>query len=143
MTEQNWPQIKWRAAFIGFGVDWAFSELVGLGAMMTMLVLKDVPLDSESPLPADVLLVRQIVGVLGAVVGGVAAGYISRRYGSLHGVLGSLIGLLVLFCSFPILNDLSFNIGDVGFIVLNLIAAGYGGGIGEGWRARREEEDND
>jgi hypothetical protein len=74
MTEQNWPRIKWRAAFIGFGVDWALSELVGLGVMMTMLVLKDVPLDSESPLPADVLLARQVVGVLGAVVGGVVAG---------------------------------------------------------------------
>jgi hypothetical protein len=141
MTEQNLPQIKWRAAFIGFGVDWAFSELVGLGAIMTMLVLKDIPLDSESPLPADVLLARQVVGVLGAVIGGVAAGYIARRYGSLHRVLGSLIGLFVLLCSFPVLGDVSFNIGDVGFVVLNLIGAGYGGGIGERWRARREDDD--
>jgi hypothetical protein len=140
MTEQNLPQIKWRAAFIGFGVDWAFSELVGLGVMMTMLVLKEIPLDSEGPLPADVLLARQVVGVLGAVVGGVAAGYIARQYGALHGVLGSLIGLVVLFCSFPVLSDVSFDIGDVGFMMLNLIGAGYGGGIGERWRARREEE---
>jgi len=139
MTEQNWPRIKWRAAFIGFGVDWALSELVGLGVMMTMLVLKDVPLDSESPLPTDVLLARQVVGVLGAAVGGVVAGYIARRFGTLHGVLGSLIGLFVLLCSFPVLGDVSFDIGDVGFVVLNLIGAGYGGGIGERWRARRED----
>ncbi len=139
MTERELPKIKWRAAFIGFGVDWTFSELVGLGVVVLMLTLKGIPLDSEELLPNDVTLARQVVGVLGAVIGGVAAGYAARRFGTLHGVLGSLIGLVVLFCAFPVLVDASFDIGDVGFIVLNLVGAGYGGGVGERWRARREE----
>ena len=140
MTARGLPEIKWRAAFTGFGVDWAFSELIGLGVMTTMLVLKGIPLDSEEILPSDVMLARQVVGVLGAVAGGVVAGYIARQFGTLHGVLGSLMGLVVLFCSLPMLAEASFDVGDVGFIVLNLVGAGYGGGVGERWRSRREED---
>jgi hypothetical protein len=138
MTERDISEINWTAALTGFGVDWAFSELVGLVVIMIMLALKKISLNSDDVLPDDVLLARQIVGVVGAVVGGVAAGYIARRRGSLHGVLGSVIGLFVLLCAIPVLGDLALNIGDLGFIVLNLIGAGYGGGLGERWRARRE-----
>lgn len=138
MTEQDVPEINWTAAFIGFGVDWAFSELVGLLAMSIMLLLKGVSLNGEDALPPDVILVRQIVGVLGATIGGVVAGYIARRRGTLHGVLGSAIGLIAFLCSVPILGAPALEIGDLGFIVLNLIGAGRGGGFGERWRDRRE-----
>jgi hypothetical protein len=138
MGEQKLTEINLRAAFVGFGVDWVFSELVGLVVMAIILLLKGVSLNSEQVLPSDVMLARQIVGVVGAMVGGVAAGYVARRRGSLHGVLGSVLGLVVFFCSLPIVEESSLNIGDFGFIVLNLVAAGYGGGAGERWRARRE-----
>ena len=136
MTEPYLKDIKWTAAFIGFGVDWAFSELVGLVIIAIMLALKGVSLDSDEFLPSDVILARQIVGVVGAVVGGVVAGYLAGLRGSLHGVLGSAIGLSVSLCLFGSM----LNIGDVGFIALNLIGAGYGGGIGERWRVRREAD---
>jgi len=138
MTEKEFPQVKWTAAFVGFGVDWVFSELVGLTIMAAMLALRGVALDSDQPVPSDVLLVRQLVGVAGAVVGGVAAGYLAGQRGSLHGVLGSVIGLVVVLCSIPVLGEFSLSIGDVGFIVLNLVGAGYGGGVGERWRLRRQ-----
>jgi len=140
MTEQDLIEIKWTAAFAGFGVDWLFSELAGLGVMALVLVLKGMSLDSAEAIPAEVVLARQLVGVLGAVVGGVVAGYLARRRGSLHGLLGSLIGLVVFFCSIPLLEDLALNVGDLGFIVLNLVGAAYGGKLGERWRARREED---
>ena len=84
-------------------------------------------------------LAFQIVGVLGAAVGGAVAGYVARRRGSLHGVLGSVIGLMVFVCGLPIFGGPQLNIGDLGFIVLNLVAAGYGGAVGERWRTRRED----
>jgi len=138
MTEQDVTDINWTAAFIGFGVDWVFSELVGYVVMMIMLVLKGIGLDSDADLPTDVLLVRQIVGVVGAVLGGTVAGYLARRRGALHGVLGSVIGLFTILCTIPLLGGLGLTIGDLGFVVLNLVGAGYGGGMGERWRARRE-----
>jgi hypothetical protein len=133
MSEQDVREINWTAAFSGFAVDWLFSELAGLVVIALVLALKGVSLSAEDPMPADVVLGRQIVGVLGAVVGGVVAGYIAQRRGGLHGVLGSVIGLLVSFCWFSLPRD----VGELGFIALNLIGAGYGGGIGERWRARR------
>jgi uncharacterized membrane protein YeaQ/YmgE (transglycosylase-associated protein family) len=138
MTDQDLIEIKWTAAFAGFGVDWLFSELIGLGVTTLMLSIKGIGLDSTEAIPVDVVLARQFVGVVGAVVGGVVAGYLARRRGSLHGVLGSVIGLIVFFCSIPLLADLTLNIGDLGFVVLNLVGAGYGGKMGEQWRARRE-----
>ena len=141
MIEKSPVKINWTAVFIGFGVDWGFSELVGLLVMAIMLLLKDGGIDSNEVMPPDVLLARQMVGVVGAVVGGVAAGYIARRRGVMHGVLGSVVGLIALFCAIPFLGDAggsSLDIGDLGFIVLNLIGAGYGGGGGERWRTRRE-----
>ena len=137
MTEQDVTDINWTAAFIGFGVDWVFSELVGYVVMMIMLVLKGIGLDSDADLPTDVLLARQIVGVVGAVLGGIVAGYLARRRGALHGVLGSVIGLFTILCTIPLLGGLGITIGDLGFVVLNLVGAGYGGGMGERWRARR------
>lgn len=139
MTQQEIPEINWRAAFVGFGVDWLFSELVGLLVMAVMLQLRGISLSSEAPLPFDVLFARQVVGVVGAVVGGIAAGFVARRRGTLHGVLGSLIGLAMFACSLPLVGSLSINAGDLGFIILNLVGAGYGGGVGERWRARREQ----
>jgi Na+/phosphate symporter len=124
MTEQNFTDINWTAAFIGFGVDWVFSEVVGIVVMTIMLVLKGIGLDSDDNIPADVLLARQIVGVIGALLGGVVAGYLARRRGALHGVLGSVIGLFTLLCTIPILGGLDFNVGDLGFVVLNLVGAG-------------------
>jgi hypothetical protein len=140
MIERNPIEINWTAALIGFGVDWTFSELVGLVVMAVMLLAKGVSLDSEGPLPSDVMLVRQFVGVLGAAVGGLVAGYIAQRKGALHGVLGSVIGLLFFLCAIPLLGDTALTVGDLGFIVLNLVAAGYGGQFGERWRARRKKE---
>ena len=138
MTEQDFTDINWTAAFSGFGVDWVFSELVGYVVMMIMLLLKGIGLDSDADLPTDVLLARQIVGVVGAVLGGIVAGYLARRRGALHGVVGSVIGPFTVLCTIPLLGGLGFTIGDLGFVVLNLVGAGYGGGMGERWRARRE-----
>jgi hypothetical protein len=137
MTEDLLKEIKWTAVLVGFIVDLAFSELVGLVIIMIMLALKGIDLESLETLPGDVHLASQVVGVVGAVVGGVAAGYVARYRGSVHGLLGSLMGLFVVFCAF----GPTLTIGDVGFIVLNLIGAGYGGGMGERWRARREPDD--
>jgi hypothetical protein len=139
MIEQDNIEINWRAAFAGFFVDWTFSEVGGVIVMLVMFSLKGLALDSVEELPPDVHLVSQIVGVLGAVVGGLAAGYLARRQGRLHGVLGSLIGLFTSLCLFSMYGDLGLDAGYLGFIVLNLVGAGYGGGVGEGWRARREE----
>jgi hypothetical protein len=58
----------------------------------------------------------------------------------LHGVLASLIGLVLFACSFLFLSGPAFSVGDLGFVVLNLVAAGYGGALGERLRARRERE---
>jgi hypothetical protein len=140
MTEQNIRDINWTAAFMGFGVDLFLSELLGWIVTAIMLALKGITVEVGDAWPPDVLLVRQIVGVVGAVVGGVVAGYVAGRRGSLHGVLGSVIGLAVFFCTFSVLDGLSLNVGDIGFIVLNLVGAGYGGGVGERWRVRRDEE---
>lgn len=140
MTEQDIGEVNWTAAFIGFGVDWAFSELVGLVVVAIVLALKGISLSGEDELPTDALLARQIVGVVGAVVGGVAAGYIARHRGSFHGVLGSVIGLVTSLCMILTLGGLALNVGDLGFIVLNLAGAGYGGGLGERWRVRREDD---
>lgn len=139
MTEPgDITDISWSAAFTGFFVDWMFSETIGGVVIFIMLSLQGISLDSEDALPLDVLLARQIVGVVGAVVGGVVAGYLAVRRGTLHGVLGSVIGLFATLCLLLYFGSSDFSIGDVGFIVLNLIGAGYGGGVGERWRARRE-----
>ena len=136
MSEQNLKEINWTAAFVGFGVDWAFSLLVGLVVMGVMLALEGINLNKEDTLPASVDLALQIVGVVGAIVGGSVAGYIAQRRGSLHGVLASLIGLPVSFC----MSDAALEVGDLGFIVLNVIGAGYGGKLGLRWRARRKRD---
>jgi hypothetical protein len=133
MTERDIREINWRAVLVGFGVDWSFSLLLGLLVSVIMMALKGVSLEAEV-WPADVLLASQIVGVGGAVAGGIAAGYLARRRGGLHGLLASILGLFAGFCWFGAALDL----GDLGFIVLNLVGAGYGGGLGERWRARRE-----
>jgi hypothetical protein len=133
MTEQDTNEINWTAAFIGFGVDWTFSYLIGLLVSAVMLAIKGVSFDSKE-WPADVVLIGQIVGVGGAVVGGMAAGYLAGRRGNMHGVLGSIIGLFAGLC----MSSLTLDLGAMGFVVLNLIGAGYGGGVGERWRARRE-----
>ena len=106
-----------------------------------MLSLQGINLESEDVLPPDVFLARQIVGVLGAVVGGVAAGFLARQRGNLHGVLGSVIGLITTFCLILLSGGAELTAGDVGFIVLNLVGAGYGGGVGERLRARHEGDD--
>ncbi len=140
MIEKSPVKINWTAVFIGFGVDWGFSELVGLLVTTIMLFLRGGGIEIDEVLPPDVILARQIVGVVGAAVGGVVAGYIARRRGVLHGLLGSVVGLVLLFCSIPFLDDAgggALDIGDLGFIVLNLIGAGYGGRGGERWRTRR------
>ena len=136
MDRLDWREINWTAVFAGFGVDWAFSELVGLLVTLILLSLKGISVEAEDPLPMDVALVLQSVGVLGAIVGGSVAGYIARRRGSLHGVLGSLVGLPLSLCLYSAALDAS----GLGFIVLNLIGAGYGGKLGERWRARRQGE---
>lgn len=138
MTEQDTVEINWSAVFAGFIVDLGFSELVGTVAIFVMLALKGVELAENAPYPPDVLLVRNVVGVVGAIVGGVAAGWLARRWGALHGVMGNLLGLVIFVCVLPVLGSFDLNIGEVGFIVLNLIGAGYGGGVGERWRARIE-----
>jgi hypothetical protein len=141
MIEKSPVKINWTAVFMGFGVDWGFSELVGLLVTAIMLLLRGGGIDSNEVVPPDVILARQIVGVVGAAVGGVVAGYIARQRGVVHGVLGSVVGLALLFCSIPFLDEAgggSLDIRDVGFIVLNLIGAGYGGGSGERWRTRRD-----
>jgi hypothetical protein len=141
MIPQELGKVNWRAALLGFGVDFAFSVLVGAVVISTMLALKGQALDGEGELPSDVALVYQIVGVAGAAVGGVVAGYLARQRGTLHGVLASLIGLVLFACSFLFLSGPAFSVGDLGFVVLNLVAAGYGGGLGERLRARRESDE--
>ncbi len=138
MTEQDSIEINWTAAFAGFFIDWTFSEVGSWIVIFAMFSLKETALDSIEKLPPDVLLVSQIVGVGGAVVGGIMAGYIARRWGSLHGVLGSVIGLFASLCMLSMYGDADLDLGYLGFIVLNLIGAGYGGEAGERWRARRE-----
>ncbi len=138
MTEQDTIEINWTAAFVGFFVDWTFSEIGSWIVIAVMFSLKGIGLDSIEKLPPDVHLVSQIVGVGGAVVGGIAAGYLARRQGTLHGVLGSVLGLFASLCMLAMYGDADLDLGFLGFIVLNLIGAGYGGGAGERWRARRE-----
>ncbi len=138
MTEQDLRDINWFAAFAGFGVDLIFSLLVGSVVVAILLTLKGASLEEAEGLPTDVNLAYQIVGVLGALVGGFVAGILARRRGSLHGALASVIGLFVFFCSFALVEDPAFSVGDLGFIVLNLVAAGYAGAAGERFRARRE-----
>ena len=141
MTEQDTIEINWTAAFAGFFVDWTFSQVGSWIVIFVMYSLKDIALDSVEKLPPDVLLVSQIVGIGGAVVGGIMAGYLARRQGSLHGVLGSVIGLFASLCMFSMYGDMDIDLGYLGFIVLNLIGAGYGGGAGERWYVRREDAD--
>ena len=141
MIDRNIPKINWFAAAIGFGVDLLFTQVVGLIVVSIVLSLQGVYLTADDTLPSDLQLIYQVIGVVGALVGGMAAGYLARHHGSLHGLLGSLIGLSALLCAMPLLGSVALNIGDVGFIVLNLVAAGYGGGLGERWRHRREEGD--
>ena len=82
MIQEELGKVNWRAALAGFGVDFAFSALIGAVVVSVMLALKGEALDSESTLPSDVALVYQFVGVLGAAVGGVVAGFLARRRGS-------------------------------------------------------------
>jgi hypothetical protein len=137
MPEISLSDIRWTAAFVGFGVDLVFSLFVGSVVVGAMLALKGVDLAAESPLPSDVNLAYQVVGVVGALVGGSVAGFLAGKLGSLHGVLASSIGLVVFFCTFAALNSEAPNLADLGFIVLNLVAAGYGGALGERFRVRR------
>ncbi len=142
MTEPTLNEINWRAVFLGFGADWVFSNLVGLLVVSILLFIKGFGLDSELPeaFPPDVMLVSQIIGVCGALLGGGVAGYLAQKRGSLHGILGSVIGLFTVLCTAPILGSPLLNVGDLGFIVLNLIGAGYGGKLGEQWHARRMDK---
>ena len=143
MTEPTLNEINWRAVFLGFGADWVFSNLVGLLVVSILLFIKGFGLESELPeaLPPDVMLVSQIIGVCGALLGGGVAGYLAQKRGSLHGVLGSVIGLFTVLCTVPVLGSPLMNVGDLGFIVLNLIGAGYGGKLGEQWCARRTDKE--
>ena len=93
MDERGGIDINWTAVLVGLGVDWGFSLPVGLIVSAALLALKGVGFDSQE-WPADVMLAGQIVGVVGAVLGGGAAGYLARRRGSLHGVLASLFSLV-------------------------------------------------
>jgi hypothetical protein len=138
MTQRDLAEINWKAAFVGFGVDLAFTELVGGIVVAVVLALKGITLEGDAAIPADVELVFRSIGVLGAFVGGAVAGYIARQRGMLHGVLASVIGLLIVLCALPMFGGQVVGIRDLGFIVLNLVAAGYGGGAGERWHARRE-----
>ena len=140
MAERILSEIVWSAAFIGFGVDMVFSQVVGYVVISIMLSLQGISLSGDDLLPTDAELAYQVVGVLGALVGGVVAGYLAKRWGSIHGVLGSLIGLFAIMCALPLLGNPEFSIGDLGFVVLNLIAAGYGGGLGERWHRRRNAD---
>jgi hypothetical protein len=138
MSEKDLKEINWTAVFIGFSVDWVFSLLVGLVILGAMLAVEGTNLETEGTLPPELDLAIQTVGIVGAIVGGSVAGYISLRRGTLHGVLASLIGLPVSFCMY----GAALEVGDLGFIVLNVIGAGYGGKFGQRWRARRKR-DND
>ena len=140
MTEPTLNEINWRAVFLGFGVDWVFSNLVGLLVVSILLFIKGFG-ELPEALPPDVMLVSQIIGVCGALLGGGVAGYLAQKRGSLHGILGSVIGLFTVLCTVPILGSPLLNVGDLGFIVLNLIGAGYGGKLGEQWRTRRTDKE--
>ncbi len=140
MTGKDLAEIKWTAAFLGFGVDLAFSLFVGSIVVAVMLGLKGSNPENGSDVPSDVDLASQIVGVIGASVGGVVAGFLAGRRGSLHGVLASVIGLIAFLFALLFLGSPPLNVGDLGFVVLNLVAAGYGGAMGERWRRRREAD---
>jgi hypothetical protein len=131
--------INWLACSIGFVADLFFTQIIGLVAVSAMLAVQDVNLGPDDVLPPDAELLFQIIGVMGAVVGGGVAGFAAGRKGRLHGVLASAIGVVMLLCALPLFGNPTFSIGDAGFVVLNLIAAGYGGGLGERLRTRRNE----
>jgi hypothetical protein len=137
MIDQRLGDINWFAASIGFAVDLFFTQFAGLIVVSVILSLKGINLGPDDVLPPDAELVYQIVGVIGALAGGGTAGFIARRKGSLHGVLASVIGLMVLLCALPLFGSPDLSLADAGFIVLNLVAAGYGGGLGERLRSRR------
>lgn len=138
MIDLRLGEINWFAASIGFAADLLFTQVVGLVVVSAMLAAQGVSLGPDDLLPSDAELVYQIVGVIGACVGGALAGFVAGRKGSLHGVLASVLGLVVLLCALPLFGNPTLSIGDGGFVVLNLIAAGYGGGLGERLRNRRD-----
>ena len=137
MINQRLTDINWFASSIGFAADLFFTQIAGFVVVSAVLSLKGISLGPDDPLPADVELIYQIVGVVGALVGGTIAGILAGRNGKLHGVLASLIGLMVLLCALPVFGNPTLSIGDGGFIILNLVGAGYGGGFGEWLRSRR------
>lgn len=137
MINQRLGNINWFAASIGFAVDLFFTQFAGFAVVSAVLSLKGISLGPDDALPPDVELTYQIVGVVGALVGGGTAGFVAGRKGNLHGVLASVIGLVVLLCALPLFGSPNLSLGDAGFIVLNLIAAWYGGGLGERLRSRR------
>ena len=130
---QTQLKINWTAALVGSGVDWAFSLPAGLLVSFVMLSLRGMSLEAEV-WPQDVLLASQIVGVGGALLGGGVAGYMAGQQGLLHGFLASLFSLFASFCWLGV----ALNLGDVGFIILNLVGAAYGGRAGERFRVLRE-----
>ena len=137
MTDRRLGDISWFACSIGFASDLFFTQMVGFVVVSGVLALKGVSLGPDDPLPTDAELIYQIIGVIGALVGGGIAGFVAGRKGNLHGVVASLIGLVVLLCALPLFGNPTLSLGDGGFIVLNLVAAGYGGGLGERLRLRR------
>jgi len=138
LPEEDTIEINRTAVFAGAIVDWASSDLVGYIVIIVLLALKGTKLDDNDPLPADVLLARNIVGVVGAIAGGAVAGWLARRHGGLHGVLSSVLINSVIFCVAFVSTSFALSIGDIGFIVLNLIGAGYAGKQAEQLRDRIE-----
>jgi hypothetical protein len=133
MKEQGLTEINWTAVFVGFIVDWAVSLPVGLVVSVILLSWVGTSLDSQQ-WPPEVVLAGQIVGIGGAIIGGGTAGFIARQHGTLHGTLAAVFSLFASLCWFGAELDL----GDLGFVILNLVGAGYGGKVGARWGVRRQ-----
>lgn len=137
MNETEVIEVNWIAVFFGFVADWAFTEFIGVLVMILGLKLQSVILLEGDPLPPDVLLAMQIVGVIGALLGGILAGWLARQRGVIHGVLVSILGLTLFVCTIFV-DGHEPTLGNLGFVILNLVAAGYGGGLGVRLRARTQ-----
>ncbi|RMF29723.1 MAG: DUF3792 family protein [Chloroflexi bacterium] len=119
MSDLDFSNINALAVLTGFLADFAFTLLVGflVVSLMTPAGSQQVPPTAE--------LVANGLGVVGALIGGFVAGKIAGRQQVEHGLLASGLGLVISLCF--ILPSGQFTLAFLGFAILNLVAAGYGG----------------
>ncbi len=119
MSNLDFSNINVLAVLTGFLTDFAFTLLVGF-----LIVSLMTPAGSQQVSPT-VELIANGLGVVGALIGGFVAGKIAGRQHVEHGLLASGLGLAISLCF--ILPSGQFTLAFLGFAILNLVAAGYGG----------------